>query len=78
MHFLITERINCQCKSKVLEHLSTLESEYERYFPKITNDELDSVRNPFLFSVEKLSDECKYELLKLANDSSARLVLKNF
>ena len=56
----------------ILKHLSTLESEFERYFPEITNDELDFVRNPFTFSVEKLSDKCQDKFLELFNDSSAR------
>ena len=57
-----------------MEHLSSLESELERYFPEISYDELDFVRNPFTFSVEKVSDECQDEVLDLVNDSSAKQV----
>ena len=63
-----------QIKSDILEHLSSLESEFERYFPEISYDELDFVRNPFTFSVEKVSDECQDEFLDLVNDSSAKQV----
>ena len=56
----------------VLEHLSTFESEFERYFPEIKNDELVFVKNPFSFSVEKLLDKCQEEFFELVNDSSER------
>ena len=61
-----------QIKNGILKYLSTLESEFERYFPEITNDELDFVKNIFTFSVEKISDECYDEFLELINVSLAR------
>ena len=63
-----------QIKSDILEHLSSLESEFERYFPEISYNKLDFVQNPFTFSVEKASDECQDEFLDLVNDLSAKQV----
>ena len=63
-----------QIKSDILEHLSSPESEFERYFPEISYNELDFVRNPFTFSVKKVSDECQDEFLDLVKDSSAKQV----
>ena len=56
-------KLAVQIENGILKHLSTLESEFERYFSEITNDELDVVRNLFTFSVEKLSDERQGEFL---------------
>ena len=59
-------------KNGILKHLSALESELERYFPETTDEDLDFVRNPFKYPVEKLADDCHDEFLKLINDSIAR------
>ena len=59
-------------KNGILEHLSALESELERYFPQTTDEDLDFVRNPFKYPVEKLADDCQDEFLELINDSTAR------
>ena len=53
-------------KNKILEHLSALESEFKRYFPETTDEDLDFVRNPFKYPVEK------DKFLELINDSTAR------
>jgi len=54
---------NCQ-------HFKT--NEFERYFPETSDEDLDFVRNPFKFPVEKLPDECQDKFLELIDDSSAR------
>ena len=59
-------------KNGILEHLSSLESELERYFPETTDGDLDFARNPFKYLVEKLADDCQDEFLELINDSTAR------
>ena len=46
-------------KNGILEHLSTLESELERYFPETTDEDLDFVGNFFKYPVEKLADDCQ-------------------
>ena len=56
----------------IVKYLSNLENEFDRYFPKTSDKELDFVRNPFTFPVEKLSNECQDEFLELINDSGAR------
>ena len=61
-------KLPLQIENGILKHLSTLESQFEKYFPEITNDKLHFVRNTFTFPVEKLSDE----FLELVNDSLAR------
>ena len=65
-------KLAVQIGNGILKHLSTLESQFERYFPEITTDELDFIRNLFTFSVEKLSDECQDEFLELVNVSLAK------
>ena len=54
-----------QIENGILKYLSTNKSEFERYFPEITNDELKFVRNLFRFFLEKLSDECQNKFLEL-------------
>ena len=41
------------------KHLLNLQNEFDRYFHETSDKELDFVRNPFTFSVEKLLDECQ-------------------
>ena len=65
-------KLAVQIENGILKHLSTLENEFERYFPEVTNDELDFVKSLFTFSVEKLSYECQDEFLELVNVSLAR------
>ena len=55
-----------------MKYLLTLESNFERYFPEITNNKLGLVRNFFTFFVKNLSDECQNKFLELVNDFSAR------
>ena len=45
-------------KNGILEHLLALESEFEKYIPETTGEDLDFIRNPFKYPVKKLSDEC--------------------
>ena len=56
----------------IAKHLSNLQNEFDRYFPETSDEELDFVRNPFTFSVEKLSDEHQDKFLELISDSGAR------
>jgi len=59
-------------RTEIVQHLTALEDEFERYFPKINGDELDLVRNPFRLQVEKIPDEYQDEFLELKTDSSAK------
>ena len=65
-------KLAVQIKNGISKHLSTLKSEFERYFPKITYDELHFIRNPFTFSIEKFFDQCQDKFLELVNVSLAR------
>ena len=58
-------KLTVQIENGILKYLSTNKSEFERYFPEITNDELKFVRNLFRFFLEKLSDECQNKFLEL-------------
>ena len=44
-------------KNGILEHFSALESEFKKYFLKTTDEDLNFVKNPFTYPVEKLADE---------------------
>ena len=59
-------------EKNIVKHLSNLQNEFDRYFSETSYEELDFVRNPFKFPVEKLSDECQDKFLELINDSGAR------
>ena len=54
----------------IVKHLSNLQNEFNRYFAE--TGELDFVRNPFTFSVEKLSYERQDEFLELISNSETR------
>ncbi|KAF0748418.1 protein FAM200A-like, partial [Aphis craccivora] len=63
---------HCMIHRQALASKTTLEDEFERYFPEINGDELDLVRNPFRLQVEKIPDEYQDEFLELKMDSSAK------
>ena len=65
------EKISKKIKG-TFKRLSALQNIFERYFPEAINEDLDFVRNPFAYPVEKLSDECQDEFLEMINDSTAR------
>ena len=48
------------------------------YFPEISYDELGFARNPFTFSVKKISDEYEEDYLNLVDDSSAKQVYHEY
>ena len=75
LDILLDERLDGMpnhIKNGILEHLSALKSEFERYFSETTDEDLDFVKNPFKYPVEKLADECQDKFLELINDSTAR------
>ena len=59
-------------KNEILQHLTALKNELNRYFPELSDDELDLVRNPFKFPVKKVADHCQDEFLELKTDSGVR------
>ena len=81
LYILLDTRVNIlpgQIENGILERLSTLESEFEKYFPEIANNKLDFVRNPFSFFVEKLSDDCQDKSLEwLMILLQGKLIMKN-
>ena len=59
-------------KNEIVQHSTALEKEFCRYFPELSDDELDLVRNTFKLSVEKVPDHCKDEFQELMTDSGVR------
>ena len=56
----------------IMEHLSALESEFERYFLETTNEDLEFVRNSFRYPVDKPAGECQDNFLEHMNDSTTQ------
>ena len=70
---LIDARLNGipdHMENGIMEHLSALESEFERYFLEITNEDLEFVRNSFRYPVDKPAGECQDNFLEHMNDST--------
>jgi hypothetical protein len=61
-------------KEEIGDHLQFLETEMQRYFPELSEDEAAVVRNPFHVSLDvaDVPDEVQDEFLELRNDSTAR------
>lgn len=61
-------------KSEIISHLDSLDEQFERYFPELTQEDAALVRNPFSSSLDvaSLPDEIQDEYLDLRNDSSSR------
>jgi len=49
----------------ILKHSSALQNQFERYFAEKSDENVNFMRNPFIFPAEKLTDECQDEFLKL-------------
>ena len=62
----------------VLEHLSKLEDEFQRYFPEVdmTRDDLSFVRDPFTAEVHTVPLDFQEEILELKNDLSVKDLYK--
>ena len=52
-------------KNYILQHLTALENEHSRYFPELSDDELDLVRKPFKLPVIKVPDDCQDEFQEI-------------
>ena len=63
---------------QVLEHLSKLEDEFQRYFPEVdmTRDDLSFVRDPFTAEVHTDPLHFQEEILELKNDLSVKDLYK--
>ena len=59
-------------KENIISHLTALEEESKHYFPEVSDEELNLVRNPFKYSVDSIPDEQQNELIDLQNDSTAK------
>ena len=61
------------------EHLESLKSELQRYFPEVDPGKFDLVRNPFLVNAAALDDneQAQEEFVTLKNDSAAQLQFQN-
>ena len=63
---------------QVLEYLSKLEDEFQRYFPEVgmTRDDLSFVSDPFTAEVHTVPLDFQEEILKLKNDLSVKDLYK--
>ena len=63
---------------QVLEHLSKLEDEFQRYFPEVdmTRGDLSFVRDPFTAEVHTVLLDFQEEILELKNDLSVKDLYK--
>ena len=63
---------------QVLEYLSKLEDEFQRYFPEVdmTRDDLSFVRDPFTAEVHTVPLDFQEEILELKNDLSVKDLYK--
>lgn len=68
------EEIETELKTEIIAHLDSLDEQFERYFPELTQEEAALVRNPFSPSLDvaSLPDRIQDEYLDLRNDSSVR------
>ena len=57
---------------EILAHLADLKTEFLRYFPEISNADLELVRRPFSVPVEKVQDDLQDELIDLRKDSACK------
>ena len=56
----------------ILLHLTALENKFDRYFPDLSDDDWNLVRNPFKLSAEQVPDHCLDESLEQENHSRVR------
>ena len=63
--------------SEIIAHLANLKTEFLRYFPEISNVDLELVRKPFSIPVEKIQDDLQDELIDLRNDSACKDMFDN-
>ena len=60
-------------KQEIIEHLQSLENEFEKYFPDLEGSDVFP-RNPFsvMIDIATIPEEVQDELLELRNDSAGR------
>ena len=63
--------------SEIIAHLANLKTEFLRYFPEISNVDLELVKKPFSIPVEKIQDDLQDELIDLRNDSACKDMFDN-
>jgi len=64
----------------ILNHLSSLEDEFQRYFSDLDTSQVPLIRNPFVCAVDIIPDEDdddQTELLQLQVDSGARIKFRD-
>ena len=61
----------------ILQHLTVLKNEFDRYLPELSDDDLKLARNPFKLSVEIAPVHCLGEFLELSTRSGVRDMFKD-
>ncbi|CAM1331733.1 Uncharacterised protein r2_g4062 [Pycnogonum litorale] len=65
--------LSAEIQNEITEHLEHLHTEFKRYFPEISNEDLDLLINPFQCEVSMVPDECQDQFLELKFDSAAKI-----
>jgi hypothetical protein len=65
-----------EIKDEIVQHLEDLHSEFSRYFPEISSEDLELIIDPFQCDVTKVPDDCQDEFLELKHDSAAKLLFQ--
>ena len=74
---VVDGNLNPNLSSEILAHLTDLKKEFLRYFPEISNANLELVRKPFSIPVEKFREDLQGELIDLRNDSACKNMFDN-
>ena len=71
---LSSYKIDEQLKTLIIEHLQSMEYEFQHYFPELKEEEAILAQNPFSNSldVSDIPDEMQEPFIELKNDSTAR------
>ena len=71
---LSSYKIDKQLKALIIEHLQSMEYEFQHYFPELKEEEAILARNSFSTSlnVSDIPDEMQEQFIDLTNDSTAR------
>ena len=69
-------RLDDDVKSQMINNLLSLRSEFAKYFPDTTRDDLVFVRNSYLVNMFSRNDATQEEFIALKNDSTAEDAFK--
>ena len=62
---MVDGNLHRNLSSEIFAHIANLKNEFLRYFPEISNADLELVRKPFSIPVETVQDDLQDELIDL-------------